>query len=82
MRLKFLRLGLFAAVAVPVLFAVAEKGRGGTLGAQGTTAGDRLLRGAIDIHLHIDARTYGADISTLKLAKAEGRPWHGHQESL
>lgn len=40
--------------------------------AQGASDGDRLLSGAIDIHLHIDPRTYGADISTLKMAKAKG----------
>jgi hypothetical protein len=33
---------------------------------------DRFLTGAIDIHLHIDPRTYGADISTLRLAKSRG----------
>jgi hypothetical protein len=33
---------------------------------------DRVIRGSIDIHLHIDPRTYGADISTLKMAKARG----------
>lgn len=33
---------------------------------------DRFLNGAIDIHLHIDPRTYGADISTLKLARSRG----------
>jgi len=33
---------------------------------------DRLLNGAIDIHLHIDPRPYGADISTLRLAASRG----------
>ena len=32
----------------------------------------RLLSGAIDIHLHIDPRPYGADISTLRLARSRG----------
>lgn len=32
----------------------------------------RLLNGAIDVHLHIDPRPYGADIATLKMAKSRG----------
>src|SRR5262245_28565604 len=40
--------------------------------AQGKASGDRLLNGAIDIHLHIDPMTYGADTSTLRLAKSKG----------
>ena len=36
------------------------------------TDATRLLSGAIDIHLHIDPRPYGADISTLRLAKSRG----------
>lgn len=44
-----------------------------TMNAQGSAASaDRLLNGAIDIHLHIDPRTYGADTSTLRLAKSKG----------
>lgn len=63
-----------AAWLVAIVAAAASLGceqNSGTLEAQ-ASPGDRLLRGAIDIHLHIDPRTYGADISTLELAKAKG----------
>ena len=36
------------------------------------TGVDRVLKGAIDVHLHVDLTPYGADISTLKLAKSRG----------
>ncbi|MEE8130200.1 MAG: DUF6282 family protein [Vicinamibacterales bacterium] len=44
--------------------------------AGGQTAGEadarRVLRGAIEIHLHVDPLSYGADIGTLRVARERG----------
>ena len=33
----------------------------------------RFLQGAIDLHLHVDPKPYGASIDTLRLARSRGR---------
>lgn len=40
--------------------------------ANSGAAGARLLAGAIDLHLHVDPKAYGADFETLRLARSRG----------
>jgi hypothetical protein len=67
--------GLLSSIAAAIAFGVwassyAQPAVGGQPAA--TADANRILNGSIDIHLHIDPRTYGAEISTLKLAKSRG----------
>ena len=60
--------------AVGVIVSIAGFSRPMRVAGQGRAAADgaRFIRGAIDLHLHVDAKAYGADFETLRLAKSRG----------
>lgn len=80
MRATFPTLSIALAVALAALGLVANPSSGsGAAQSSREAAGARLLRGASDLHLHVDPRPPGsaigndrADLSTVRLAKARG----------
>ena len=65
-------LQMTAAIALCILSAVSCTEQSTSTQTLPDTEVENLLSGAIDIHLHIDPRPYGADIATLKLAASRG----------
>ena len=75
---RTLRISLLAGMTALALVAT-PLGMVGVAQSSREAAGARLLRGAIDLHLHVDPRAPGsgaggdrADLSTVRLAKARG----------